>query len=104
MNKTSDKEKLIILFYKKIDYYKNLADKDNSISDRLIRREIEISLLEILHEFIIDDLDYIPKSKVKEQIEELLEKGKQMSEKERQEETQFMQVKLKALEELLERW
>lgn len=47
-------------------------------------------------------IDVIPKSKVKEKIEEILEKGKQMSEKERQEETQFMQGKLKALEELLE--
>lgn len=73
MINTSDKEKLIMLFYKKIDYYKNLSDKDNNISDRLIRREIEISLLEILQEFIIDDLDYIPKSKIKEKISELEE-------------------------------
>lgn len=46
--------------------------------------------------------NFVRKSKIKEKIEELLEKGKQMSEKERQEETQFMQGKLKALEELLE--
>lgn len=46
--------------------------------------------------------NFVRKSKIKEKIEEILEKGKQMSEIERQEETQFMQGKLKALEELLE--
>lgn len=51
----TEKEKLIMLFYNKIEYYKNLGDKDNSISDRLMRREIEIALLEILQEFIMEE-------------------------------------------------
>lgn len=51
----TEKEKLIMLFYEKIDYYKKLSNKENSISDRLIHREIEIALLDILHDFIIEE-------------------------------------------------
>lgn len=60
-----------------------------------ITEQMNSNLIEVLK-------DSVSKSKIKEKIEEILEKGKQMSDKERQEETQFMQGKLKALEELLE--
>lgn len=48
------------------------------------------------------NFDYIPKSKIKEKIEKLKKYGNNLTEEQRQKETEFLQGKLKAYEELLE--
>lgn len=60
-----------------------------------------------LSQFSIGEFRYqvnnsISKDKIRDKIEELIKKGGQLTEDERQRETQFYQGKLKALEELLE--
>lgn len=79
-----------------IEAYRKVKEENLKMrAGHKITEQMNSNLIEVLK-------DSVPKSKIKEKIEEILEKGKQMSDKERQEETQFMQGKLKALEELLE--
>jgi len=50
----------------------------------------------------IDEREFVSKDKIRAKKEELLKEGELMTEEQRQKETEYMQGKLRAYEELLE--
>ena len=106
--------KILEEFIKSIKNFNNYADNTNvslitkkqvQAVKNLIARNEELEVINKMQEYrisVIDERELIPKSKIKEKIEELLKKGNNLSEEERQKETEFLQGKLKAYEELLD--
>lgn len=85
--------------YKKITEAVKLLETEK-VPDDTYYVIAKTSFLKGDYEHLLDD--YIPKSKVKEKIEELKKYGNNLTEEQRQKETEFLQGKLKAYEELLE--
>ena len=80
----------------------NLIEKQQKEIEELKQEMEKRKWVRIKENGEVEPLLYISKDKIREKIKELLKNGKEMTEEERQGQTEYLQGKLKAYEELLE--